>query len=94
MKIKNILFANKTVGISTEDVIFDDQGIGDIKSDKIYNQVLKLQGFYPVVEEKKVVEKPIEVAEEKKEPIQEEKKVTKPVKPTVKTTNKPNSTSK
>jgi hypothetical protein len=47
-KVLNIRLAGKLVGISTETVQFDGQGVGEIQSESIYNEVLQLNNFFPV----------------------------------------------
>lgn len=71
-KIRNIKLAGETVGISVETVVFDDNGIGEIKSAELYQEVVKMNGFEPVEEVKQEV---------KEEPKQEENKEIKPKAP-------------
>ena len=59
------------VGISTERVKFDENGIGEIQSKELYDEVIKLPNYFPVEEAK--VEK-VEKAEEPKEEAKEEAK--------------------
>lgn len=47
-KVMNIKFSNQRVGVSVEMVDFDENGIGSIKSEKIYHDVLQLPGFFAV----------------------------------------------
>lgn len=50
-KVKNERLANMVVGVSTENVQFDVNGIGEIKCENIYKLALELPGFYPVIEQ-------------------------------------------
>ena len=52
-KIKNMKLARKTVSISSETVKFNTEGIGEIKSEAIYEDVKNLANFYEVPENKK-----------------------------------------
>lgn len=72
-KILNIRLANLTASISTELVKFDEKGIGEIKSEDIFKEALKLDNFFPVEEAKD--EKPAKkVVEEKAEETKVEAK--------------------
>lgn len=52
-KIKREDFANKKVYIGTELVQFDENGVGEIKSDELYNEVVTFPRFSAVGEEPK-----------------------------------------
>jgi len=55
MLIKNLLFAGKTVAISSENVQFNGEGVGEVQSDELAYSVLKLKGFERVEDEPVVV---------------------------------------
>lgn len=44
-KIRNLDFINQEVSISTEQVKFDQDGVGEIQSELIFNNVVGLPGF-------------------------------------------------
>lgn len=56
-KIKNEKLAGMEVTLSTEKCKFDDKGITEVNSEKIYNALLKLDNFSAVKEEVKKDEK-------------------------------------
>ena len=43
--VKNELFAGKTVQVSSESVTFDKDGIGEIQSDALAEEILTLKGY-------------------------------------------------
>jgi uncharacterized protein YcfJ len=47
-KIRNINLANTIAGISTEMVKFDKDGIGEVSSQEVYEQALKIANFFEV----------------------------------------------
>lgn len=66
-KVRNEKLAGLEVGISTERVKFDENGIGEIQSKELYDEVIKLSNYFPIEEDEKV-----EKAEEPKEEAKEE----------------------
>jgi ribosomal protein L19E len=76
-KVRNHRLAGATVGISTERVKFDENGIGEIQSKELYDEVITLAHFSPVED---VVEDKVEEATEeaKAEEAKEEKPKAKP----------------
>lgn len=50
-KIVNINLINMKVALSSEFVDFDENGVGEIKSEEVYNEALKLGNFFPYNEE-------------------------------------------
>lgn len=48
MKILNLSMKNTTTAISSEQVVFDANGVGEIKSQRIFDAVIKLSGFSAV----------------------------------------------
>jgi hypothetical protein len=70
-KVRNEKLAGLEVGISTERVKFDENGIGEIQSKELYDEVIKLPNYFPVEEAKA---ERVEKAEEPKEEAKEEAK--------------------
>lgn len=58
--------------LSTETVVFDEHGIGEIKSEEVFNGVLELKNFFAVEEAKEEIKE--EIKEEPKEVEKEEEK--------------------
>lgn len=61
-KIYNPTLVGKKVAVSAEIVQFNDLGFGEIQSDKIFQEVIKLKNFFP-----------IEALEEKEKNLKEDK---------------------
>jgi hypothetical protein len=59
-KVSNPTLAGKKVAISTEEVQFDELGVGEIQSEEIYTSVLSLANFHAY--EKSEAEKAAEAA--------------------------------
>lgn len=74
-KVSNPTLAGKKVAISTEEVEFNELGVGEIQSEEIYTSVLDLANFHAYEKseaEKAAEEAAIKEAEEKAKAEQEE----------------------
>lgn len=74
-KIKNPNLAGQYVVTAYGNIKFDHNGIGEVSHEELYQALLKIYGFEPVVEEEpKAEEKPAEVLveEEKKKVVEVE----------------------
>ncbi|MMZ43514.1 hypothetical protein D1872_50660 [compost metagenome] len=49
-KVLNHTLAGKLAYISTEEVQFGADGIGEIQSERVYQEVLEIANFFPVTE--------------------------------------------